>query len=524
LNCVLTEIYEQEPVLSNFNASDYQRHLAEFRKLEKDVFRTNQYRVLAEVYPYYKVCCRQRGASEKALIRESQKVKRHIPIRRLVTENAEYLLNYKPCWMMSPLTLSSYIPYGSVEFDVVIFDEASQMKIENALGSIARAKQVVVIGDENQLPPTSFFESASDDEEEDEEELEDVGYESLLQASIATLPGLQPELLYHYRSTSDNLIAFSNHHIYGNRLITFPSPKNIDDSVKFEYVHNGVYDSGKTRRNRIEAERVADLCIEHVKNSSDSLGVIAFSKAQEEVIREVLNERIKDEPFLAEKLDEMNPVKESFFVKNLESVQGDERDTIILSVGYGPDHLGNVYNRFGPINKKGGHRRLNVAVTRAKNKIICVSSMKFFQMNPGESAKGAILLQRYLEYAESGRSVLDASKIPTQNLVEADSDFELSVQEALENIGYSVHRQIGASGFKIDLAVLHPENGNAYVLGIECDGAIYHSSKSARMRDRFRQDILERLDWQIYRVWSQHWLIHKQEILDDIVRIINKNV
>lgn len=529
INKLLADIYENDEVLKNFNMPDYVRYIKEFRKLENEVFETNQYRVLSKVYPNIKFAMDRGGNSEKVLVRESQKIKRHVPIRKLVTENASHLLNYKPCWMMSPLTLSSYIPFGAIKFDVVIFDEASQMKIENALGSISRANQVIVIGDEHQLPPTSFFDVLSDDD--DEEEMEEVGYESILQSAITILPGAQSELLYHYRSTSDDLIAFSNNYIYDNKLITFPAPKYKNDAVQFEYVENGIYDGGmgKTRQNRIEAIRVAELCIEHFKLNTTSLGVIAFSKAQEEAIREAIAEKInKEYSYLADKFDESTNTKDknneeaSFFIRNLESSQGDQRDVIIISVGYGPDQNGNVFNRFGPINSKGGYRRLNVAITRAKDKVICVSSMKFYQMSPPETSRGAILLQKYLEYAEKGREVLEASKILRKDTAEADSDFEISVQNALENLGYVIHRQVGASGFSIDLAVVNPENQNEYILGIECDGAAYHSSKSARIRDRLRQQILERLGWNFYRVWSQHWIAHRQEVIDDIVEVINK--
>ena len=528
INKLLANVYEEDKVLKNFNMPDYTRYINEFRKLESEVFETNQYRVLSKVYPNIKFAMDRGGNSEKVIVCESQKIKRHLPIRKLVMENAAHLLNYKPCWMMSPLTLSSYIPFGAIKFDVVIFDEASQMKIENALGAISRASQAVVIGDEHQLPPTSFFDVSSEDDEE--EEMEEVGYESILQSAITILPGAQSELLYHYRSTSDDLIAFSNNYIYDNRLITFPSPKYKNKAVQFEFVENGVYDAGQSRRNIMEAVRIAELCIEHFKSNTTSLGVIAFSKAQEEAIREAIAEKIdKEYSYLADKFDELTSVKDknneesSFFIRNLESSQGDQRDVIILSVGYGPDQNGNVYNRFGPINSKGGYRRLNVAITRAKDKVICVSSMKFYQMNPPETSRGAILLQKYLEYAEKGREVLEASKILRQGNAEADSDFEISVQSALEGLGYIIHRQIGASGFSIDLAVVNPENQNEYILGIECDGAAYHSSKSARIRDRLRQQILERLGWNFYRVWSQHWITHRQEVIDDIVEVINKN-
>ena len=524
LNKVLDGVHQKNEALKNFNMAGYTRCISEFKRLEKEVFEVNQYRVLDKVYPQIRSAMNRGGNSERVIVRESQKIKRHLPIRKLVMENAAHVLDYKPCWMMSPLTLSSYIPFGSVKFDVVIFDEASQMKIENALGAIARAKQVVVIGDEHQLPPTSFFDVLLDEDEE--EEMEEVGYESILQSAITILPGAETHLLYHYRSKHSDLIAFSNSYIYGN-LIIFPTPKDYE-AVKFEFVENGIYDAGQTRSNHIEALRVAELCVKHFELNSTSLGVIAFSKAQEEVIRESIAEKIKEFPHLADKFDETtdtrNKINEesSFFIRNLESVQGDQRDVIILSVGYGPDKNGNVFNRFGPINSKGGYRRLNVAVTRARDKIICVSSMKFYQMSPSEGTRGAILLQKYLEYAEKGRSVLEASKITQQNNREPDSDFEVSVQKELQRVGYTIHQQVGAAGFSIDLAVVNPDNQNEYVLGIECDGAAFHSSKSARIRDRLRQEILERLGWKIYRIWSQHWILHRQEVLDDIVQYINR--
>ena len=292
-----------------------------------------------------------------------------------------------------------------------------------------------------------------------------------------------------------------------------------------EFRNSELYEGGVdgTRTNPKEAERVAELCIQLAEENKGSIGVIAFSKTQEKAIRNALEEKIKSYPHLAEKLDETSSERESFFIKNLESVQGDERDRIILSVCYGPDKLtGKVRNHFGPINQGNGYRRLNVAVTRAKEQLICVASMHAYDMHPPEGSFGAKLLQKYLEYAEKGRVVLEASKIVEDNTgVEADSEFELSVEAELIRRGYIIHRQVGASGFKIDLAVVNPKNSNEYILGIECDGASYHSTKSARMRDRIRQDILEKLGWRIYRVWSQHWFEHKNDVIEDIVNYCN---
>jgi very-short-patch-repair endonuclease/DNA polymerase III delta prime subunit len=525
------------PELKTFSKSKYEKLIKEFKELEKESFEINRLRVLYEhkvALADSKVPCE----AETKLRNEANKKMRHLPIRTLVQRYGEHIQLMKPCWMVSPLALSSYLEYGKVDFDVVIFDEASQMKIESALGAIARAKQTIVIGDEHQLPPTSFFGVSLDgDEEENEEVSEETGFESILQKSISLLNGSESYLKYHYRSSSEDLIAFSNYHIYENRLITFPNPQN-SRGVVFNYV-KGVYDgsivthkeSGEkeryagSRTNQIEAEEVVRLCIDQVQNDpTKTIGVIAFSKAQEQKIRDVLTEKLsKEYSHLSEYLDETSEDKNSFFIKNLESVQGDERDVIILSICYGPDKTGKVFNRFGPINSASGYRRLNVAVTRAKDKLICVASMHFSDITPSAGARGAILLQKYLEYAEKGSQVLEGNLVQNGSpLAEHDSDFEACVEKAITDMGYTVHRQIGVSGFKIDLAILNPKNNKEYVLGIECDGAAYHSSKSARIRDRMRQDILESRGWKIYRVWSQHWYLHKQDVLNDIIQYVQR--
>ncbi|MEX0931267.1 MAG: AAA domain-containing protein [Candidatus Paceibacterota bacterium] len=528
------EIYsETNHELRDFTKDKFEKIIKEFKELERDSMEINRLRVLHEQLPFLQksqIPCE----ADKKLRHEANKKMRHLPIRTLVQRYASHIQLMKPCWMVSPLALSSYLEYGAVNFDVVIFDEASQMKIENALGAIARAKQVVVIGDEHQLPPTSFFGVSLDgDEDEDEEVNEETGFESILQKSISLLNGSEAYLKYHYRSSSEDLIAFSNYHIYQNRLIAFPNPQN-SRGIEFKFV-NGVYDGSiithkdngekerhvGTRTNIIEAEEVAKLCIEHVQNTPNkTIGVIAFSKSQEEAIRTALEEKLsKEHPHLTEYLDETSEKKDSFFIKNLESVQGDERDVIVLSICYGPDKTGKVFNRFGPLTSAAGYRRLNVAVTRAKDKLVCVTSMRFSDMSPSIGTRGAVLLQKYLEYAEKGSQVLEGNLIAgdTSN-AEHDSDFEACVEKALTDIGYIVKRQVGVSGFKIDLAIVNPKNKIDYVLGIECDGAAYHSSKSARIRDRMRQDILEARGWNIYRIWSQHWYMHKQDVLNDIVQ------
>lgn len=528
-NAWLEKHYSSDPDLRDFNEHEHTKNIEEFRKLEKRVLEINAKRILQRITPEIKKVKERRGELESFLLRQSQLQQRHKPVRQVVMKCTSHIQQYKPCWMMSPLTLSSYIPYGSLDFDTVIFDEASQMRVEHALGAIARGKQVIIFGDEHQLPPTSFFDVASDD---DSEQAEDQDYESILHAARTVLPESSDSLLYHYRSKYEDLIAFSNCEVYKDRLITFPNPDHINHGVQFEYVENGIFDGGikkeehaGTRRNDIEAKRVIEICAQYATNYPDkSIGVIAFSKSQEVGIRDALIEFLKFNPEFQEKLNEDQDGTDAFFIKNLESVQGDERDIIVLSIGYGKDKNGNFFNRFGPINGTNGYRRLNVAVTRAKEKLICVSSFKSTEMKAGETSRGAKMLQKYLDYAENGVKTLDGSRLVVAGEdVEADSPFELEVKRALEERGYEVKKQVGVSGFKIDLAIINPNTGSDYVLGIECDGASYHSSYSARVNDRLRQDILERLGWTIYRIWSQHWLTHKEKILDDIVERVNRN-
>ncbi|MFE1902226.1 DUF3320 domain-containing protein [Streptomyces gardneri] len=444
---------------------------------------------------------RNHGGGGSAVIkREAEKKTRHMPVRELLGRTCEVVQSIKPCFMMSPLTVSQHLP-ADYTFDVVIFDEASQVRPSDAINCIYRGHSLVVAGDDKQLPPTSFFDSSvEDDSDEYADDVPD-SFESLLHACKA---GAMRELSlrWHYRSRHENLITFSNREFYGNSMVTFPGSLDKGNDVGVAYLKaDGVYDKGGRRDNRSEADFVAARVMHHFDTRpGKTLGVVALSQAQASAIDQAVQQARISRPdlehcFTEDRLD-------GFFVKNLESVQGDERDVMIMSVGYGPDEHGTLGLNFGPINKGGGWRRLNVAVTRARYRMEVVASFRGTQLkdSPNESVQ---YLKRYLEYAEQGPAVLARDVV--QGDAEPDSPFEESVLEVLRGWGYQVQPQVGVAGYRIDLGLRHPELPGAYALGIECDGAMYHSSKTARDRDRLREQVLNGLGWRLYRIWGTDW-------------------
>ena len=439
------------------------------------------------------------GSAMAILIRESEKKRKQKSIRQLLLEIGDLALTLKPCFLMSPLSVSTFLG-ADMHFDVVIFDEASQIFPQDAIGAIYRGSQLVVVGDSKQMPPSSFFHSSAESEEDGEDEsLSD--FESVLDLCSVTFP--QRRLKWHYRSRYEQLIAFSNKNFYDNDLVTFPSAKEAlpGTGVEFCYV-DGVFDR-ESRTNRAEAERVVDLVFEHIKTYPDrSLGVVAFSISQQSLIERLIAQRRQRSPdadafFRSDRI-------EPFFVKNLETVQGDERDTILFSIAYARDTKGRLLLNFGPLNRVGGERRLNVAVTRAKHQVRLVTSMHYSDIDLSRTqSEGVRLLREYLCYAESGVP----SAEHTERLSEFDRpDLELEneIGEFLRENGYAVDTQVGHSSCKIDLALKHP-NAAGYLMAIECDGESYSASASVRDRDRLRPAILENMGWKFYRVWSVDW-------------------
>lgn len=448
------------------------------------------------------------GSDELSVLnRELHKKSKIMPLRKLFKQIPNLLMTLKPCLMMSPLSVSLFLEADSYNFDIVIFDEASQVFTENAIGAISRGKQVVIAGDSKQLPPTDFFNTSSKEEdydEDDENNYDDVNaYESILDEANM-LPPIK--LKWHYRSKNEDLIAFSNAKIYKNDLITFPSnlerQKNV--GVEYIYVKDGVYLGKQKKGNLEEANRIVDLIFEHFETFPQrSLGVIAFGQIQEQAIETALRNRRIENPKYESFFDEEKD--ECFFIKNLESVQGDERDTIIFSVGYAKDKDGIFKMSFGPLGKVGGERRLNVAITRAKINVKLVGSVQPNDFDLDRVTNdGPKLLKSYIDYAINGPDILD-NIIEENDIVEHDSAFEEAVYKYLDNKGYKVVTQVGCSSYRIDMAVKHPKIKGVYVIGIECDGASYHSAKSTRERDRLRQSVLENHGWTIYRIWSTDW-------------------
>ena len=445
----------------------------------------------------------ERHPLQARVIRKQAALRRgHLPLRRLLDQTGDVLFALKPCWAMSPLMVSQVLPAARL-FDVVIFDEASQIVPADAIPAIMRAHQIVVAGDDRQLPPTSFFRQVgeADDDADDlsEEELVSfgAGFESVLDALRPLLPTWP--LAWHYRSRDERLVAFSNARIYGGALTTFPGVLR-DDCLRHVVVTQ-TPEPGQDVSVTAEVNKVVELVLSHASTRpSESLGVIALGVKHADridaALRSALVAHVDLEGFFSE------DAAEPFFVKNLERVQGDERDAIILSIGYGKHPDGRMRYNWGPLLRDGGERRLNVAATRAKRRLTLVSSFSSHDVDPDRVTKaGARMLADYLDYAASGGSAPSASPGPAADL----SAFEADVRHRLAECGITVVPQYGVGGYRVDFAATHPDDADRMVLAIEADGASYHRSVTVRDRDRLRGEHLRRLGWSFHRIWSTSW-------------------
>ncbi len=494
-----------EPMLRQFRGTSHAELIARFRRLDTRSLGLAQKEVIA------RVAKRAPGANapgdEMGLIQRQLKLKRgHLPIRQLFAKIPTTLKRLKPCVLMSPLSVAQYLDPSVEGFDVVVFDEASQIPPWDAVGAIARGKQVIVVGDSKQLPPTSFFDRGDDDDETalDDDAVQDT--ESILDEMIAAR--LRELLLkWHYRSKHESLIAFSNLHYYDNRLHTFPSAADEAPELGVKLVKvKGFYDRGGSRTNQAEADSVVAeifrlLALPDAERPT--VGVVTFSQVQQRLVQDLVDKRLQAEPQFQRHFaaDGNEPV----FVKNLENVQGDERDVMLFSICYGPDATGKVTMNFGPLNRKGGERRLNVAVTRARKRLSVYTTLDWGQIDENKSrATGVSHLKAFLRYAALGpQSLLSTTSAPDRE--DFGSPFEEEVHRVLTAEGWQVRAQIGCSGYRVDLGIVDPERPGTYLLGIECDGASYHGSYVARERDRLREEVLVSLGWQIHRLWATDW-------------------
>jgi very-short-patch-repair endonuclease/DNA polymerase III delta prime subunit len=517
----LERVFADRPVLGRFETGRHEGQIQEFQDLDRKSFQVARSRTQKSLGERRReILSPELGRELQLLQVEAKKQRRIMPIRKSLSRAGRAVQRIKPCFMMSPLSVAQYIDPDELEFDLLVFDEASQIPPSDAIGAIMRARQIVVVGDSKQLPPTNFFGAHLDDadmEEEDDELALLADLESILdQAALAGIPGMR--LKWHYRSEHQSLIRFSNEEFYqDDPLLVFPSSDRDrpDLGLKFEHVRDGVYE-GKGR-NPIEARRVAKAVVEHIRTTPQrTLGVGTFGIAQQALIQDELDRERREDPAIEWFFQQDGEKK--FFVKNLENIQGDDRDVIFLSVTYGPGHDGRVSRNFGPINKAGGWRRLNVLTTRAKRLLCVFSSMQDDQIDTRNVNRGAVLLRQYLHYARTGE--YPSPKIPQGD---PDSPFEEKVLQALRERGYSVVPQVGDAGYRVDIGVLDADSPGRYICAIECDGASYHSAATVRDRDRLRQQVLEARGWDIHRVWSTDWFHDSPAQLRRLVILVEES-
>ena len=520
-NNILIEVFDKHEILKNFNSNIYEKNIQLFKELDVQTIDLNKYRVkeiLDNQRPDLSISIPP-TSQLGILVHEMNKKRNHKSIRQILNECNDIITDIKPCFLMSPLSIAQYLDTKTFEsyFDYIIFDEASQVKIEDAIGALLRGKHYIIMGDTKQLPPTAFFDVETNIESQEAEDMHVQDVESILHFCKTVLPYRM--LKCHYRSRHESLIAVSNLEFYNNDLFIYPSPIINSDNLglKLIYNPNNIYDKGKTRQNKGEAKEVVEYALRHFGKYGyqKSLGIGTFSVAQKQAILEELELRLKENPELDPYFNTTGD--KAFFVKNIENIQGDERDVMLISIGYGFDETHNLSSNFGPLNNDGGERRLNVLTTRAKEQCIVFANFKSSDMHlTPRSPKGVQVLKTYLYYAEYGRfpsNVMEEQKF--------DSDFEKSVYNFLIKKGYKVEKRVGCSGYRVDLAVLDPNDNDEYILAIECDGTEYNDDASARERDRIRQNMLEGLGWNYHRIWSTEWYHNRLNAKQNLIRAIN---
>lgn len=508
-------ILSNESTLNRILGVQFENKIATFKRLCREFEKLTQKELYAKLASSLPALQQEAAQNSEVgiLQRNIRNGGRGTSIRSLFDKIPGLLPRICPCMLMSPISVAQYLDMNRPLFDLVIFDEASQMPTCEAVGAIARGSNIIVVGDPKQMPPTDFFSTNTyDDSNADKEDLE-----SILDDCLAlSMPSKY--LLWHYRSKHESLIAFSNVKYYENKLLTFPSPDDLATKVIYRNI-NGVYDRGQSRQNRAEAEAIIEeieRLLSDNKNPRQSIGVVTFNSNQQSLIEDLLNDLFRKKPHLEEAA--MN-CAEPVFIKNLENVQGDERDIILISVGYGPDKQGRIALNFGPLNREGGWRRLNVAVSRARYEIKIFSTLRSDQIDLNRtSAEGVAGLKAFLEYAEKGRNALP-HKSDTEN--QTRDKLVVSIAEELKSRGYNVRTNIGCSGYKIDIGVIDPENPDKYILCIICDGYNYNMARTARDREITQFDVLKMLGWKLCRVWAMEWWENRPATIDSIIKAIS---
>ena len=505
VNCLMTKKFQNHPILREFIADEHEVKIKRFKELDKNMLKENRIRVMDKVKDNMRsaLIANANDESYHTLQYEINKKRRNIAIRKLMSTSGKLIQKIKPCFMMSPVSVAQFIDPQSLNFDIIIFDEASQIKPEDAVGTFLRGNQAIVMGDSKQLPPTDFFDVMINTD--DLHDYNIVNMESIL--AVCRRNFVERRLTWHYRSRHESLIAMSNKEFYNSELKVYPSPiqKNENLGLKFKYLPETVYEKGGV--NTAEAKAVAEAVFEHYKNNpTKSLMVGTFNVNQQDAIVKEIERLSRKNPDI-----DLDGGREKFLVKNLETIQGDERDVIILSVGFGFDKDKKLSLNFGALNQSGGERRLNVLMTRAREKCVIFANFRAQDL-PLENINSVGLkkLRAFLEFAESGKIDMDYCK------TDDEESFEAAVQAFLkralkDRVDFTIHKDVGCSGYRMNLAIPDPYNDGKYILGIECDGENYFSSKVCRDRDRLREQVLVGLGWKIYRVWATDWYLHARE-------------
>ena len=539
----LNTLISRSRALSGFSGVKQEERIARFRELDKAYTTASQKMIVSmlskrrDAIEHPPVAKPAHGNAQKngteampemdpelkrqmaVLKRECEKKKRFMPPRKLLSETKNLAMKLKPCFLMSPLSVAQYLPVEGDLFDMVVFDEASQMTVWDAVGVIARGKQLIVVGDPKQLPPTNFFVKGDvkDEDREDDQATEDL--ESVLDECLAN--GMYSAYLnWHYRSRHESLIAFSNRHYYDDRLNTFPAAETNDRlGVSFRYVDGALYDH-VSHTNRNEAEALVDFLFGRLANPAErkrSWGVVTFSVAQQRLVEDLIDRRSEGCDWAADFFDDSRP--DAFFVKNLENVQGDERDVIIFSIAYAPDAQGRFAMSFGPINRPGGERRLNVAITRAREQVVIFASTHSSDIHAERTnSVGVKHLKALMEYAETGHLEGNAAKADGQDTV----GIKKTVCDCLAANGYSFETDVGMSSYPVDVAVRDPDNLGRFILGIECDSERYAAQHTVRDRDVLREDVLKGMGWKIFHAWSMDWAFDRKHAEARLLAMLTK--